>query len=115
MRRIGAGFAPSQAGDAIRLLIAGVLMMSRSNRSIVLFALLVALPLVWRADVATQPAPVNPTAAAIEEFKTRVAAYMELHDRLEAEVGQLESKLEQSGKPHLLEFLEAWRASRGSL
>ena len=33
--------------------------------------------------------------------------------RYEAETSQLESKLEQSGRPHLLEFLDAWRASRG--
>lgn len=34
-------------------------------------------------------------------------------ERHEAETAQLESKLEQSGRPHLIEFLEAWRGSRG--
>lgn len=35
-------------------------------------------------------------------------------ERYEAETAQLEAKLEQSERPHLQEFLEAWRACRGS-
>src|SRR5690554_5335817 len=34
--------------------------------------------------------------------------------RYAQEIERLETKLEQSGKPHLTAFLEAWRSSRGS-
>jgi hypothetical protein len=52
---------------------------------------LLAALLVWAAPIAapSQPAPVNPTGAAVLAFKTRVADYVKLHDEAESKVPKL--------------------------
>lgn len=48
---------------------------------------MLGLPLIWRADVATQAGPASPAAAALAEFDARVKAYMELHDKVVRRIG----------------------------
>lgn len=61
--------------------------MSSAARSVAIIVLSSVLPLVWRADVATQPAPLSPPAAALAEFDARVKAYMALHHKMVRTIG----------------------------